>query len=274
MASKLRRKTPKTAETILRPVHPNLGIEIEYRRQLLKLIDAMAASVDYWLKATYRQNEDRIVAEDESPADALRRSMKDLSKRWLAKFDDMSVKLAEYFTQSVEKRSTAAMKKILKDGGWTVSFQMTPAMRDVIDATVHENVSLIKSIPERYLTQVESLVMIGVQNGRDLAVISEGLRKQLGVTRRRAALIARDQTNKVNASLTRARQLELGLDTAVWVHSGGGREPRPTHVKAGREQTRFNIREGWYDPHEGRHIQPGELINCKCVGRPVIKGFS
>jgi uncharacterized protein with gpF-like domain len=234
----------------------------------------MAASVDYWLKATYRQNEDLIVAEDESPADALRRSMKDLAKRWTKKFDEMSSRMAEYFTQSVEKRSTAAMKKILKDGGWTVGFQITPAMRDVIDSVVHENVSLIKSIPERYLTQVESIVMIGVQNGRDQQVISEGLQKQLGVTRRRAALIARDQTNKATASLSRARQLELGIDEAVWVHSGGGREPRSTHLKAGREKTRYNIREGWYDPAVGQHIQPGELINCRCVGRPVIKGFS
>jgi uncharacterized protein with gpF-like domain len=274
LATKLRRRTPKTAETILRPIHANVGIEVEYRRQLTKLIDAMAKSVEFWLQATYRKNENRIVAEDESPADALRRSMKDLSKRWLDKFDQMSGKLAEYFTQSVEKRSTAAMKKILKDGGWTVSFQMTPAMKDVIDSVVHENVSLIKSIPERYLTQVESIVMVGVQNGRDLQVISEGLQKQLGVTKRRAALIARDQTNKANASLTRARQIELGIEEAVWTHSGGGRHPRPSHVKAGREKVRYSVKEGWYDPEVGRKILPGELISCRCTGRAVIKGFS
>jgi uncharacterized protein with gpF-like domain len=200
--------------------------------------------------------------------------MKELSKRWLDRFDQMSTKMAEYFTQSVEKRSTAAMKKILKDGGWTVKFVLTPAMRDVIDASVHENVSLIKSIPERYLTQVEGLVMRGVQNGRDLHTISEGLQKELGVTRRRAALIARDQSNKVNASLTRARQLELGIDTAVWVHSGGGRHPRVSHLKAGRDKVQYDVKKGWYDPEVQRHILPGELINCHCVGRPVIKGFS
>ncbi len=274
MATKLRRRTPKGSETILRPIHPNAGLEAQYRRQLTKLINAMAASVQFWLEATYRKNEDRIVAEDESPADALRRSMKELSKRWLDKFDEMSVKLAEYFAQSVEKRSTLAMKKILKDGGWTVKFQITPAMRDVIDATVHENVSLIKSIPQQYLSQVEGIVMRGVQNGRDLGVISKELQDRLGVTRRRAALISRDQTNKATASLSRARQLELGIEEAVWVHSGGGREPRPTHLKAGRDKVKYNIREGWYDPHEQRYIQPGELINCRCVGRPVIKGFS
>lgn len=255
-------------------MHANVGIEVEYRQQLLKLIDAMAASIDYWLKATYRQNEDRIVAEDESPADALRRSMKDLSKRWLAKFDDMSTKLAEYFTQSVEKRSTAAMKKILKDGGWTVSFQMTPAMRDIADATVHANVALIRSIPQKFLSDVEGSVMRSVQAGRDLGMLTEELQKHYGVTRRRAAFIARDQNNKATAAFKRARELELGLDEAEWHHSGGSREPRPTHVKAGREKVRYKISQGWFDPALGRYIQPAEEPGCKCVGRPIIKGFS
>ena len=234
----------------------------------------MAASVDYWLKATYRKNEDRIVAEDESPADALRRSMKDLAKRWTAKFDDMSVNMAEYFTQSVEKRSTAAMKKILADGGWTVRFVMTPAMKDIADATVHANVALIKSIPEKFLADVEGSVMRSVQAGRDLGSLTEDLQKHYGVTRRRAAFIARDQNNKATAAFKRARELELGIEENEWLHSHGSREPRPTHVEAGRKRTRYKVATGWYDPAAGRHIQPGELPGCKCVGRPVIKGFS
>jgi uncharacterized protein with gpF-like domain len=270
----MRRKTPKAAETVLRPIHPNVGIEREYQRRLDDLIKEMAASVDYWLKATYRRNEDRIVAEDESPADALRRSMKDLSKRWLDRFDQMSGKLAEHFTQSVEKRSTAVMKKILKDGGWTVSFQMTPAMRDIADATVHANVSLIKSIPQKYLADVEGSVMRSVQAGRDLGSLTEDLQKHYGVTRRRAALIARTQNNMATAAFNKARQLEIGLTDAVWVHSGGGHEPRPSHLKAGKEKTRYVIADGWMDPEVGHAIQPGELINCRCVGRPIVKGFS
>lgn len=237
------------------------------------MIDAMAKSVEYWLTATYRQNEPRI-AQDESPADALRRSMKELSKRWLDKFDEMSVKMAEYFTQSVEKRSTAAMKKILKDGGWTVSFQMTPAMRDIADATVHANVSLIKSIPQKYLADVEGSVMRSVQAGRDLGSLTEDLQKHYGVTRRRAAFIARDQNNKATAAFKRARELELGLDEAEWHHSHGSKEPRPTHVEAGRQKARYKISQGWYDPAVGRYIQPAEEPGCKCFGRPVIKGFS
>lgn len=233
----------------------------------------MAKSVQYWIEATYRQNTPGI-AQDETPAEALRKSMKDLSLRWTKRFDEMASKMAGYFAQSVERRTAASLKRIMKDGGWTVEFKMTPAMRDVLDATVNANVSLIKSIPEQYLSQVEGIVMRGVQTGRDLGQVSKDLQERLGITKRRAALISQDQNAKATAAMTRARYVELGLDEAVWAHSGGGREPRPSHLKAGREKTRYKISEGWLDPDVGEHIQPGELIHCRCVGRPLIKGFS
>jgi uncharacterized protein with gpF-like domain len=233
----------------------------------------MSKSVVYWLQASYRANQPRIV-QDETPADALKRSIKQLSKQWLARFDEAAEQLGDYFAQSVEQRSSAALRKILKDGGFSVEFRRTAAMRDIVDATVHQNVSLIKSIPRQYLDQVEGIVMRGVQTGRDLGDIAGELQARLGVTKQRAALIARDQNEKATAAFTRARHLEIGITEAIWVHSGAGREPRPTHVKAGREKVRFNVAEGWLDPAEGKHIQPGELINCRCVAKPVLKGFS
>ncbi len=257
----------------LRPVHPNRGIEAAYRKRLDALIEEMQRSVVYWLQATYRANEPRI-AQDESPADALRRTMKDLAKRWTRRFDDMAGKLAGHFAQSVETRSSQALKKILKDGGWTVEFQMTPAMRDILDATVNENVALIRSIAPQYLTQVEGIVMRGATTGRDVGQIAKDLEERLGVTKRRAALISRDQTEKATAAFTRARHLEVGLDEAEWVHSGAGRHPRPSHVKAGKDKVRYKIAEGWMDPAINKRIWPGTEINCHCVSRPIVPGFS
>ena len=263
----------KPKDKILRPVRPNAGIELAYRRKLDSLVKEMQASVAYFLTSAYRQNEPTI-AQDETPAEALQRAIRKLARRWLKRFDEAAPRLAKWFSQSAEKRSTAALKKILKDAGFTVQFQMTPAMRDVLDATVNANVSLIKSIPAQYFTEVEGMVMLSVQAGRDLGALTKDLEARYGITRRRAALIARTQNNMATASMNRARQLEAGLTEAVWVHSGGGKEPRPTHLKAGREHTHFSVAEGWFDPAVGEHIQPGQLINCRCTSRPVIKGFS
>lgn len=273
MASKERKKR-ETTETVLRPVRPSAAITDEYNRKLMRLVREMQDSVVYWLKASYRQNEDRIVAYDESPSEMLRRTMKELADRWLRKFDVAAERLAEWFSQSVEKRSTDQMKKILKDGGIAVQFEMTPAMRDILDATVNQNVSLIKSIPEKYFTEVEGLVQRSVQTGRDMGYLSSELQKRYGITRRRADFIARDQSEKATSAFNKVRALEAGIEEAQWLHSYAGRSPRPSHLKAGRDKVRYKVAEGWLDPEIGRYIQPGEEINCRCVGKMIIKGFS
>lgn len=260
-------------ENRLRPIHPNIGIEAEYRRKLTALIDEMDRSLRYWLEAAYKANEP-LIAQDELPAVALRKALRQLSARWRKRFDEMAPKLAEWFAQSAAQRSDATLKRILRDGGISVRFQMGRAARDILEATVNQNVALIKSIPQQYFTQVEGAVMRSVTQGRDLASLSKELQEHFGVTKRRAAFIARDQNNKATASITRARQIEMGLTEAIWVHSGGGKHPRPTHVKAGRDRVRYDVRKGWYDPAVKRRIFPGEEPNCRCVSRSVIKGFA
>jgi SPP1 gp7 family putative phage head morphogenesis protein len=258
-------------EIILKAVRPNAGMRASYRRRLLALIDDMQASYDRFLLAAYKKNEPEMAA-DALPATELKRALAKLARRWKKQFAETSERLAEYFAKAAANRSDAQLRSILRKGGWTVKFKMTAPMRDVMTATIAENVGLIRSIPEEFHRQVEGLVMRGVTAGRDLHVISEGLQKQLGVAKRRAEFISRDQTNKMNASFTRVRQIEIGVTEAIWLHSGGGKTPRPTHVK--NSGKRYNIRTGWYDPSVKKFIQPGELISCRCVARPVIKGFS
>ena len=195
-----------------------------------------------------------------------------MARRWQARFDEASERLAEYFSTAIEQRSSTAMRKILADGGWTVRFTLTPAMRDVFQATVNQNISLIRSIPQEYLADVEGMVQRSVQTGRDLGKLSSDLQAKYGVTRRRAALIARDQNNKATSAFTRVRQQELGIEKAIWMHSHAGEKPRPTHVKMDGEE--FEIKKGMYDRDEGEYVWPGQLINCRCTSRPVVEGFS
>lgn len=259
-------------EIKLRAVRANAGLHAAYRRKLLALISEMAHSYAYWLRAQYRQTPPQM-AQDETPAKQLQRELKKLGRRWDKRFDETAPKLARWFAQSTANRSDAALRKILRDGGFSVKFQMTRAMRDVLDATINENVSLIKSIPAHFHTEVEGLVMRSVTAGRDLSFLTRELQHQYGVTRRRAEFIARDQNNKATAGLRRARELDLGITKGVWLHSGGGREPRPTHVRnSGKE---FNLNLGWPDPAlKGKRIWPGTEPNCRCTWRPVVQGFS
>lgn len=260
---------------VLRPVRPSAGLDSWYQKNLDDLIKRMNKSTVFWLTSSYRNNTP-VLAQDELPSVALRRAIKNLSKRWQANFDQAAPKLAKFFAQKAESRSRKQFEEILRDAGLSVKFTMTRGMRDIMNATVAEQVGLIRSIPQKYFTQIESQVMSSVQTGRDLSTLSKQLRTNYGVTKRRAALIARDQNNKATASMTFARQTELGIEEAIWHHSHGGKVPRPTHLA--NDGRHYNVSTGWYDPDaygkgKGAFIRPGELINCRCVSSAVIPGF-
>lgn len=257
---------------VLPPHRPNIGIEAAYRRALITLIRDMSDSVKKAVLDTYSKNEPAIVAMDASPSDTLRIILKKLSRRWIKEFDELSDKMAKHFATTVAKRSDASLRSALKKHGMSIEFRPTPAMKDIMGATVNQNVGLIKSIPQKYLESVEGMVMRSVQVGGDLHKLSKDLEKTYGVTKKRAALIARDQNIKATSAMNRARQLELGITEAIWSHSHAGKEPRPTHVK--NNGKKFNVTTGWYDPAVKEYIQPGQLINCRCTCRSIIPGLS
>jgi len=259
-------------EKVLRPVHPNVGIEMEYRRRLLLAIGQMHTAVLGRVSSDY-QREPPPIAQDDR-VESFLHMLRQQFGRWMARFDAMAQELAAYFAQTTAQRSDAVLRSILKKGGMSVEWHPTPAQQEILHSTIAQNVALIRSIPARYLDQVEQAVLRSVQTGRDLKQLQGDIQRQFGVAKYRAALIARDQSNKATAALTRVRQVEVGVTEAVWLHSGGGKHPRPSHVKAGRDRVRYDVRKGWFDPHEHEWVLPGQLINCRCVSRSVIKGFS
>lgn len=263
----------RPGEKVLDPVWPNAGIRAAYAKKLRKLIEEMARSYLYWLKAQYRSNPPTM-AQDATPARDLERELARLGVQWRKRFEDVAPQLATWFATSAAKRSDRALQDILRKGGWTVPFSMPRVVKDMLDATVAENVSLIKSIPEQYHTQVATLVMQSVKAGRDLETLTSELYKRHDITWNRAKWIALDQNNKATSAMQAARQTDLGIEEGIWLHSHAGKEPRPTHVD--NDGKRFSIEKGWYDPDPKvrQRIWPGQLINCRCTWKPVVKGFS
>jgi uncharacterized protein with gpF-like domain len=265
--------SPSGKRKVLAPVRPNLGVELEYQRRLDALIEAMNRSVTFFIKAQYRENSP-VLASDASPAADLEAEMRGLGARWRQRFDEAAPDLARHFARAAAQRSDASLQGILRRAGMTVRFRMTAAAQDAMTATVAAQVGLIKSIPEQYLTQVQSSVMRSVQTGRDLGSLAKELEQHYGVTRRRAAFISRSQNNIATATVTRVRQQELGITKAVWLHSSGGREPRPEHVAFGQGKFGgpvYEVAKGAF--LDGRWTWPGVEPNCRCVSRAVLEAL-
>lgn len=253
----------------MRAIRPSAGLELQYRKRLQALLEAVHRSVIYWIAAEYKKHPPAL-AQDANPFDFLRRYVERLKKRWLKRLDDAAPKLAEYFATSVQKRSDTQLKKILKDAGFLVSFQKTPAMMDAWDASVAENVSLIKAVPTEYLSKVEQTVSRAYANGYDMKRLSDELQENFGVEKRRAARIAKDQCSKLNVQMQKARAVENGLEHALWSHSYGAKEPRRTHLEMDGEP--FEIATGMYDPDPKVQamVWPGSLIGCGCTMRILV----
>lgn len=261
-------------------VQPNAGLRVMYDKRIMALIRKMVDDVTKSVMAAYEENPPRVaqlaMAADELPSDQLRRLFRELSKQWRASFEVGAHELAEYFAQAASQRSDVQLKAILTKAGFAVTFKLSPAQRDILKAVVAENVALIKSIPEQYLTAVGGAVMRSVQVGRDVGGLRKELQEQFGVTRRRASLIARDQNNKATSAFNRARQLEIGVKQARWMHSRAGKTKRPTHVA--KNGKLYDVATGWYDPDaygkgKGAYIWPGQLINCRCTSQSLFPGL-
>lgn len=259
---------------VLPPVHPNIGLELEYTRKLEALIEAMHKSIMWWVVQGYKANPPHtVMAEDDSSAVKLEKIIKRLTRYWQKHFNEAARKMAKYFAQTTTQRADNTLEQILKASGFAIQFKVSPAANDVLQSTIRANVALITNMTQRHLKEIEGMVMRSVQTGRDIGTLTKDLEATYDMSKKRARLIARDQNNKATAAIVRVRQNEIGIKQAKWLHSHAGKTPRPTHLA--NNGNLYDVKKGWFDPDangkgKGAWIYPGELINCRCVSRSII----
>jgi SPP1 gp7 family putative phage head morphogenesis protein len=265
------------AQKVLPPVHPNVGLEMEYTRKLEALIEAMHKSIMWWVLAGYKANTpNTVMALDDSSAVQLEKIIKRLTRYWQKHFNEAAKKLGRYFAKKSTQQTDNSLESILKASGFAIKFKTSPAQNDVLQATTKANVALITNMSQQHLKEITGMVMRSVQTGRDIGGLAKDLEERFDMTKKRARFIARDQNNKATAAITKVRQNELGIDEADWLHSHAGKVPRPTHVAMNGK--RYKVNQGMWDKDadgkgKGRYVYPGELINCRCVPRSIIRAL-
>ena len=140
-----------------------------------------------------------------------------------------------------------------------------PWLQDQLKLFGSQNAQLIRSLPAQELDQVAQIIERGLQEGSRFHSMTQAIQERFGITRRRAKLIARDQTSKLNASLTKLRQQELGVEEYIW-QTAGDERVRPTHRAHDGKKFRWD-----HPPKDTGH--PGTDINCRCVAVPVLEGL-
>lgn len=268
--------SPTGKPIVVRPTFGNVGVEYWYRDQLNKVLRRSADDLTHALELVWRDAPPTIgfahalAADAPSPTLTVQRIMTAWGKRWTARFDKLSLDLSTAFTSKAFRVTEVSMKQAFKAAGFTIEFRPSKRVLEGYRAVVAENVNLIKSVPAQYLKDIQTKVWQSVITGSDMEKLASGIREVYGVSERRAATIARDQTNKAKAVIENTRYKELGLTRARWQHSSAGRVPRPTHVAMNGKT--YDLNKGMYDKDEGEWVFPGQLINCRCTSSPIIPG--
>ncbi len=260
-------------------ITPSNTIERQYSAVLVAMVKRMNKELLAEIPKAYARRDDEFLpdmAADESAAVWLRRYVNRFFSRWQKRFDKMAEVRAKWFTEQTEKASTKQIKAMLKEVGFTVEFRTTSYVNNILQASMAENVDLIKSIPAQVHDKVLGIVSRGIQAGNDQMFIKEELQKQFGVTERRARFIARDQSRKAMSALAEARCNEGGIVEGYWRHRSGSKVPRTSHKGPKMNGVRYVLAEGLHDPNPkiNRKVKPGELPGCLCSFSPALDSFN
>ena len=123
----------------------------------------------------------------------------------------------------------------------------SPEIDSTVEAIVSENLSLIKSIPEEFFKKLTFAMSQAVQNGQSLTAFKKQLMKIKGMTERRASMIAKDQSNKAYNAISRRKLQACGVKQFFEFDN-------PPVI----------------DPSTKVRGYPAQLINCRCMMRPVV----
>lgn len=258
----------------------NASIQSKYEREIKALIKAMTTETNKKVLSLFESSTaEEFFSTDASIASQAKILTNELIKKYNSLFKLKGATLADKTIGSIDRISSTNLKSSLKSltNGLTLKTNfLTGDLKEMLKASVNENVSLIESIADEYLSRVQKMVMRSITTGNGLATIVPALKKFDGMSERKAKDIAYDQTRKIYNTFNKSRMEKIGIKKFEWIHSAGGLQPRQSHIAMSGKIFSFDdlpvinkeqVDKGYEAPEKGI---PGQAINCRCTMTPVM----
>ena len=247
--------------------------EHQYQRELRKIANNLA-------KATNLKKEDIFAALNQSRPPPLSTQIVEAIRSLYNSTNTAQIVLQQMqkMLQNINLFSKQQQYEVLKSALGVDIFVGQPDLLTNLNEWAAENVRLITNIPDKYFDDLQGIVSRAIQNGDTNRQTAQHIKDLIGVTDRRARLIARDQVATLNGQLNKKRQTSVGIEYYIWSDSNDSRV-RETHAEhdghlycweyvSGIRPTCPKCGEPAHDSPEKGH--PGEEVNCRCVALPVI----
>lgn len=249
----------------MRPV----GIAADYRASIVKgplgfameLVDRLVAPALPHLIA----QPSRIKTDAKDDPDSVGHALDEARKAFARKYPrEKLAAIVEPVAKDLAHFQAVQLNRQLREAVTVDVVGSEPWLPPVIDAFTKENVSLIKTIPNQFFDDLEKRLSADLGDGVRYEELADTIAERYGVAASRAELIARDQAGKFFGDLNRVRQVDLGIDSAIWRGMLDNRE-RDEHVD--REGVEFD----WDTGIDGE--TPGQPVLCRCNGEPNLKAL-
>lgn len=219
------------------------------------------------------------IAMDASLTSQVRITLNALAKKWNKRFNLFSKSFSTDLMSEVASLSGNDLNKSLEklSGGVRIDADtISDTTREIIKASTQQSTSLIKSISQDYISEVqEGLMRAIVSPGGSFTEAKETIDKLLSSRykkyRNKAKNTTLDQIRKAYSGITDNRMRDVGVEEYEWVHSGGSVDPRDYHKNVLNGEV-FSLDEPpVIDPKTGEKGHPGDAVNCKCFKRPIVR---
>lgn len=264
-------------KVILLPrIEPNISLIRQYQKALKPLIDAMAHSVEYWVKTPFEAGSSIMQPptvslrtqgiKDASPTARIQKTLNKIKRRYQTEFNEVADKVANNIVSATQKDVSARLRGRLKDV-MSVDVRITRRVNTAMLASRAESISYIRRIPQKYFADVEFEIMQTLQQGRDMVALTEKLQKRYKMTLNNAYFLAQDQVKKATEAIERTSKQDLGLYIEIWRHSSISAVPRHSHLEADGKE--YDNRKGCYI--DGEYIFPKQKPGCNCYCQTKVE---
>lgn len=215
---------PTTTKEIKSP----LAIEKQFEKELVKFSQKVNNSVKFWSIANFNKNFNKNTAKQ------LSIEFNKLLEYWESEAKEFgkiqSKKFASFIKKYVNSKFLAENANFNKRG-------LSKAEKNQLTAIYERNLSLIKTIPSHTIESYRETMLKQVDNF-DREALEKQAKTIAKISKRRAKLIARDQTQKAVSGYQRARAEALGFEYYVWQTS---QDERVSTGKGGHRQLNGRI---------------------------------
>lgn len=279
-----------------RPQQPR-GIERSYRARLREVAEMVEGRVRENILENLSSIVEQAGARDDSAdirsdnwAQELERLVRATTISLEDDIEEMAESLAREAAANLLSHNREQMNRLVRRVLGVDIFESDDRLSGLVDSWAAENARLIRSIPNQSLDRIEGLTQRAIRQGTSTRDITKQIRKEFGVTQRRARVIARDQIASLNSDITRERQREIGIEEYEWSTAAdervrgdpGGRYPDaiPSHYQMDGKRCRWDDPTVYRDGEDedwkarsgisGPEQHPGNPIMCRCVGLPIL----